>query len=165
MNNGSYSRWRNHPPHHYALCPNFTVFKTDWVVKHSSFLRRTNLLPSDPKKLNLDSSLKWNIFHCSCVHRMRSVAKSRRTFWFFFEIKGCNLESIPLIFPYMTYEKLFFLRLTFPFAHKMDVAVSLRSFKDILTISQSSSLVVIGGPPVLGFCSGVLSALTLLITW
>ena len=28
MNNGSYSHWRNHPPHHYAPPPNFTVFLT-----------------------------------------------------------------------------------------------------------------------------------------
>ena len=93
MNNGFYSCWRNHPPHYYTPPPNFTVFlmgnsyhlKGD---KSSPFLRLTNYLPPDPNKLNLDSSLKWTIFHCSSVHTICSVVKSRWTFWFFFKIKG-----------------------------------------------------------------------------
>ena len=47
---------------------------------------------------------------------------------------------------------------------EIDVAVSKRSFKDILTIILSSRLVVIRGLPVIGFGSSVLSALNLLIT-
>ena len=79
------------------------------------------------------------------------------------------MESDPLIFPYLTYEKqFFFLEIGFPIcsqnAREIDVAVSKRSFKDILTIIRSSSLVVIGDLPVLGFGLSVLSALNLLIT-
>ena len=48
----------------------------------------TDFLQSDPNKLNLDSSVKWNILHCTSVHKISSVVKSRRTFWVFFEIKG-----------------------------------------------------------------------------
>ena len=88
INNGSHSRWRNHLLHRYAPPPNFTVFLTHWGDKRSSFLRLTNHLPSDPNKLNLDSSLKWTIFHCSSIHTICSVVKWRRNFWFFFEIKG-----------------------------------------------------------------------------
>ena len=87
-NNGSYSPWINHPPQHYAPPPNFIVFLTHCRDKRSPFLSHTNLLPSDPNKLHIDSSLKWTIFHCSSVHQICSVAKSRRTFRFFFEIKG-----------------------------------------------------------------------------
>ena len=125
--------------------PNFTVFLMHWGDKCFPFLRLKNLLPSDPNKLNLDSSLKWTIFHCSSVQTICSVAKSRQNFLFCFEIKG-----LWLIFPYLTYEKQFFKRLAFLFAHKMHIAVSKRSFKDILTIIQSS-LVIRGGLPVLGF--------------
>ena len=45
------------------------------------------VLPSDPNTLNLDSSLKLTIFHCSSIHIICSIAKSRWIFWIFFEIK------------------------------------------------------------------------------
>ena len=162
-NNGSYSQWRNNPPYHYAPPPNFTVFLTHWGDKRSPFLRLTNFLPSDPNKLNLDSSLKWTIFHCSSVHKICSVAKSRRTFWFFFEIEGFR-HGIGFTNFYLIYEKQFFLEIGLPvcsqLAREIDVAVSKRSF----TIIQFSSLVVRGDLPVFGFGSSVLSALYLLIT-
>ena len=168
MNNGSYSRWRNHPPHHYAPPPNFTVFLMYWGDECSPFIRLTNFLLSDPNKLNLDSSLKWTIFHCSAVPRICSVAKSRQTFDFSLKSKVCDMESKPLIFLYSTYKKQFFSEIGFPVCSQstwgIDIAVSKWSFKDILTIIWSSCLVVIGGLPVLSFGSSVLSALNLLIT-
>ena len=80
------------------------------------FTSYKNLLPSDPNKLNLDSSLKPTISHFSSVHRICSVAKSKRTFWFFFEIEGLQhgIRATNL--------SLFNLRekvLAFQFAHKM----------------------------------------------
>ena len=89
---------------------------------------------------------------------------------FDFSLKSmvCDMESEPLIFPYLTNEKQFFKRFGFPVcsqnAREIDGAVSKRSFKDILTIIRSSRLVVIGALPVLGFGSSVLSALNLLVT-
>ena len=167
-NNESYSRWRNHPLHHYAPLPNFIVFLMHWKAKRSPFLRLTNLFPSDPNKLNLDSSLKWIIFHCSSVHRICSVAKSRRTFWFFFEIQGLRHRIRASNFSLFNLQETVFLEICFPVcsqnAREIDVAVSKLSFKDILTIIRSFCLVVIGGLPILGFGSSVLSALTLLIT-
>ena len=77
------------------------------------------------------------------------------------------MESESLIFPYLTYERVF-LEIDFPVcslnAQEKDVAVSKWSFKDILTIIQSSRLIVIGGLPVFSFGSSVLSALNLLIS-
>ena len=147
------------------LPPNFTVFLSHWGDKRSPFSHLTNLLPSEPNNLNLDSSLKWTIFHCSSVHRICSVAKSRRAFWFF---KGLQHEIRATNFPYLTYEKQFFLEISFPVcsqnSREINVAVSKQSFKDILTIIWSSCLVVIEGLLVLGFGSSVLSALNLLIT-
>ena len=138
-----------------------------WRDKRSPFLHLTNLLPSDPNKLNLDSSLKWTIFYCSSVHRICSAAKSSRTFWFFFEIKG--LQHGATDFSLFNLWETIFLEIGFPVcsqnAWEIDVAVSKQSFKDILTIIRSSRLVVIGGLPVLGFDSSVLLALNILITW
>ena len=167
-NNGSYSCGRSHPTHHSTPPPNSTIFLTHWGEKRSSFLCLTNLLPSDPKNLNLDWSLKWTIFHCSFVHRICSVAKSRRTFWFSLKSKVCDMESKPLIFPYLNLWERVFQEIDFPVcsqnAREIYVAISKRSFKDILKIIRSSRLVVIEGLPVLGFGSSVLSALNLLIT-
>ena len=154
-NNGFYSRWRNHPP------PNFTVFLTHWRNKCSPFLRLINLLPSNPNKLNFDSSLKWTIFHCSYVHTICSVAKSRRTFWFFFEIKGLRHGIQATNFSLFNLRETLFLDFGIPVClqnvQEIDIAVSRWSFKDILTIIWSSHLVVIGGLPGLGFGSSVLS--------
>ena len=162
-NNGSYYRLRNHPPHYYAPLQ-FSVFLTHWGDKRSPFLRLTNLLPSDPNKLNLDSSLKWTIFHCSSVHRICSAAKSRRTVRFFFEIKGLwhwiRATNFSL---FNLRERFFFLESGFTVcsqnAQEIVVAVSKQSFKDILTIIRPSRLVVIRGLLVFGFGSRVLSAL------
>ena len=74
--------------HTITLPLQISVFLTHCGDKRSPFFRLTHLLPSDPKKFDLDSSQKWTIFHCFFVQRICSVAKSRRTFWFFFEIKG-----------------------------------------------------------------------------
>ena len=117
--NGSYSHRRNHPPHHYAPLPNFTVFLTHWGDKRSLFERLKNLLPSDPNKLNLDSSLKWTIFYCSSVHMICSVAKSRRTFWFFFEIKYLWHGIRATNFSLFNVRETVFQRLAFLFVHKM----------------------------------------------
>ena len=118
-NNGSNSRGRNPPTHHYAPPPNLTVFLTHWGDKRSPFLRHTNLLPSDRNKLNLDSSQKWTIFHCSSVYTICFVTKPRQSFWFSLKSKVCDIETEPLIFPNSKYEKQFFWWLAFLFAHKM----------------------------------------------
>ena len=90
-----------------------------------------------------------------------------KPFDFSLQSNVCIMESEPLIFPYSTYEKLF-LEIGFPICsqnpQEIDAAVSKWFFKDILTIIKSYRLVVIGGLPVLGFGSSVLSALNLLIT-
>ena len=58
------------------------------------------------------------------------------------------MESEPLIFHYLTYEKQFFLEIGFPICiqneREKDAAVSKLSFKHILTIIRFSCLVVIG---------------------
>ena len=166
-NNGSYSPKRNHPPHHYTS-HQISVFLTHWGDKRSPFIRLTNLLPWDPNKLNLDSSLKWTIFHCSSVHRICSVENSRQTVWFFFEIKGLRHWIRATNFALLNLRKTVFLEIGFSVfsqnAREINVAISKRSFKDILTIIRSSCLVVVAGLPVLGFGSSILSALNFLIT-
>ena len=158
-NNGK--KKKNYPSHHYAPPPNFTVFLTHWGDKRSPFLRLTDLLPSDLNKLNLDSSLKWTIFHCSSVHRRCSVAKSRRTFWFFFKIKGLWHGIWATNFSLFILRETVFLEIGFPVcsqnAREKDVTVLKWSFKDVLTIIWFSRSVVIGGLPVLRFGSSVLS--------
>ena len=148
--------------------PNYTVFLTYWEDKHSPFLHLTNHLLSDSNKLNLDSSLKWTIFHCSSVHKICSVTKSGQTFWFFFEIKGLRHGIRDTNFSLFNQQETVFIEIDFPVcsqnAQHIDVAVLKQSFKDILTIILSSHLVVIVGLPVLSFGSSVLSALNLLIT-
>ena len=155
MNNGSYSHWRNHPPHHHTPPPNFTVFLTHWGDKRTPFFRLTKLLPLDPNKLNLASSLMWTIFHCSFVQMISSVAKSRQTFWFFFEIKGLWNGIRAINFFLFNLRETVFLEIGFLVcpqnSREIDVAVSKRSFKDILTIIWSCRLVVIRGLLVLGF--------------
>ena len=153
-------------PHTITLpLSNFTVFLTHWGDKCSSFLRLTNLLSWDT--LNLDSSPKWNIFYCSSVHRICSVAKSRRTIWFFFEMKGLRHGIQATNFSLFNQRETVFLEIGLPVCSQnvweRDVVVSKRSFKDILTIIRSSHLLVIGGLPVLSFSSSVLSALNRLI--
>ena len=118
-NNGSNFLWSNHLPHHYIPPPNFTVFLTHWEDKRSPFLRLIDILPSDPNKLKLDSSLKWTIFHCSSAHRTCPGAKSRRTFWFFFEIKVLQHGIQAANFSLFNLKNRFFFRLAFLFAHKM----------------------------------------------
>ena len=150
------------------LPPNFTVFLTHWGEKRFPALRFTNHLPSDPNKLNLDSSLKWTIFHCSSLHRICSVAKSRRTFWFFFKINGLQHGIRATTFSLSNQREKGFLEIGFPVcsknAREIDVAVSRLSIEDILIIIRSSHLVVLGRLPVFGFGSSVLSDLYLLIT-
>ena len=151
-------------PHHYAPPPNFTVFLTHWGDKRSSFF----VLPSDPNKLNLDSSLKGTIFHCSSLLTIYALRRSQdEPFDFSLKSIVCNMESEPLIFPYLNYEKPFFWWLAFLFAHKnareIDFAVLKRSFKDVLTIIRYSRLVLIESLPVLGFGLSILLAINLLI--
>ena len=134
-------------PHTITLPPpNFTVFLTHWGDKHSTILHLINLLSSDPTKLNLDSSLKWTIFLCSSVNTICSVVKSRWTFWFFFEIKGLWHGIWATNFSLFNLQETVFLEIGFPVcsqnAREIDVSVSKQSFKDILTIIQSSRLVV-----------------------
>ena len=110
----------------------------------------TNILPSDPNKLNLDSystvplSTGYALWWSQDEHLDFSLKS-----------KVCDMESELLIFPYLTYEKQFFLVIGFPVctqnAQEIKVAVLKWYFKDILTIIRSSCLVVIGGLPVLGF--------------
>ena len=155
-NNGFYSRWRNHPPLYYVPPLNFTVFFRHSGDKRTPFIRLSNLLPSGPNKLNLDSSLKWTIFHCSSVHRICSVAKLKGTFWFFFAIKGLPHGIQATNFSLLNLQETVFLEIGFPVclqnAREIDVAASKRSFTDFLTLIRSSRLVVIGGLSVLGFC-------------
>ena len=157
--NVSYSHRRNHSPHHYALPLNFTVF-----LRHecSQFLRLTNLLISD-------SSQKRTIFHCSSVYRICSVVKPRETFWFFFEIKGLQHGIRGTSFSLFNLRETVFLDSDIPVRTQnvleIEVPLSKRTLKDILTIIRFSRLVVIWALPLLGFGSSVLSALNLLITW
>ena len=95
MNNGSHSQLRNHPWHHYAPTPNFSFLER---IEENSDPYFYMLQTSYQNKWNLDSSLKWTIFHCSSVHRICCVAKSKQTFWFFFEIKVFGMELEPLFF-------------------------------------------------------------------
>ena len=146
--------------------PNFLMH---WGDKHSPFLHLTNLLPSDPNKLNLDSSLKWTMFHCSSIDWIWFVVKSRQTFWFFFEIKSLWHGFRTTNFSLFNLQETVVLEIGFPVcsqnAWEIDIAVLKQSFKDILTIIQSCHLVVIGGLQVLSFGSSVLlSDLNLLIT-
>ena len=156
-------------PHAFTPPPNFTVFYAHWGDKRSPFLRLTNRLASDPNMLNLDSSLKWTIFHWYSVHRICSVAKTRRKFGFFLEIKGLQHGIRATTFSFFNLRETIFLDIGFPVysqnAREIDVALSKLSFKDNLSIIRSSCLVVIGGLQVLGFGSSVLLALNLLITW
>ena len=86
----------------------------------------------------------------------------------FFKLKVCDMKSESLIFYLFYLRETVFLEIGFPVCsqnvQEIDVAVSKRSFKDILTIIWSSRMVVIGGLLVLSSCSSVLSALDLLIT-
>ena len=142
--------------------PNFTVFLTHWGDKRSPFLHLTNLLLSDPNKLNLDSSLKWTIFHCSSVPTICLVAKSRQSFWFFFEIKGLWHGIRVHNFSLFNLRETLFVEIGFPVcsqnAWEIDVAVLKHTFKDLSIIIRSSHLVIIGSQLVLGFGSSVLSA-------
>ena len=147
-------------PHTITLhLQNFIVFLSHWRDKHSPFLRLTNLLPSDPNKMNLDSSLKWTIFHCFSVPTICYVAKSRWTFWFFFEIKGLRHGILATNFSLSKQRERVFLEIGFPIRSQNAKEI------EIITFIWSSCLVVIGGLSVLGFGSIVLSALNLLITW
>ena len=78
------------------------------------------------------------------------------------------MKPEPQFFSLFNLRETVFLEIDFPVSSQnkleIDVAVSKRSFKDILTIIRSSRLVVIGSLAVLGFGSSVLSALNLLIT-
>ena len=84
-------------------------------------------------KLNLDSSLKWTIFHCSSVHTICSVAKSRWTFWFFFAIKGLRHGIWATNFSLFNLRETVFLEIGFPVcsqnAWEIDIAVLKQSFK------------------------------------
>ena len=97
-----------------------------------------------------------------------SVAKSIRTFWFFFEIKYLRHGIRATNFSLFNLRKTVSLEIGFPVctqnAREIDVAVSKRSFKDILTIIRSSRLVVIRRLPAPSFGLSVFSALNLLIT-
>ena len=136
------------PPHNYPP-PDFTVFFTHWEDNNSPFLLLTNLLQSDLNKLNLDSLLKWTIFYCSPVHTICSLAKSKQTFWFFFEIKGLRHGIRATNFSLFNLQETVFLKTGFPFylqnTQEIKVAVLKRSFKTNLTIIWSSGLEVIGG--------------------
>ena len=159
--NRFYSSRRYHLPHNYVPLSNFIIFLTNWGDKGSSFLHLPNLLPSDSNNLNLDSSLKWSIFHHSSFHRICSVTKSIWTIWFFFEIKGLQYGIQATNFSLFNPQETVFLNIGFCVcslnAREIDIALYKRSFKDILIITRSSRLVVIGGLPVLSFGSSVLS--------
>ena len=66
--------------------PNLTLLLVHWDEYRSLELRRTNLLPSQPNRLNFDSSLKWTQSHCSSVHMTYSVANFNRLILFFLEM-------------------------------------------------------------------------------
>ena len=160
-------------------CPGFELvspcpFPTITITPRAPptvFIKLTLILPwkriSDPNKLNLDSSLKWTIFYCSFVHRICSVPKLRGTVWFFFDIKGLQHGIQATNFSLFDLRETVFLEIGLLVcsqnSREIDVAVSKQSFKDILTIIWSSSMVVIRGLLVLGFGSNVLSALNLFI--
>ena len=87
------------------------------------------------------------------------MAKSRRTFWFFFEIKALQHGIRATNFSLFNQQETVFLVIGFPVcsqdAREIDIAVSKRSFIDILIIIRFFHWVVIGGLPVLDFGSSV----------
>ena len=66
--------------------PNLTLLLVHWGEYHSLGLRRTNLLPSQPNRLNLDSLLKGTQSHCTSVHMMCSVANFNQLILFFLKM-------------------------------------------------------------------------------
>ena len=71
------------PPKLLSTLPKFIVH---WGKYRSLELCQTNLLPSQPNRLNFDSSLKWTQHHCSSVHLTRSMANFNRLILLFFRI-------------------------------------------------------------------------------
>ena len=63
--------------------PNLTLLLVHWGEYRSLGLHQTNLLPSQPNRLNFDSSLKWTQSHCSSVHMTWSVENFNRLILFF----------------------------------------------------------------------------------
>ena len=66
--------------------PNLMQLLVHWGKYRSLGLRWTNLLLSQPNRLNLDSSLKWTQSYYSLVHMTCSVANFNWLILFFFEM-------------------------------------------------------------------------------
>ena len=101
-------------------------------------------------------------FHCSSVHSICSVAKSRWTFWFFlFLNERFATWNQATNFSLFNLRETVVLEIGFPVSsqnvQEIDVAVLKWSFKDILTIIQSSCLVVIRSLSVLFWLKSLVS--------
>ena len=65
---------------------NLTLLLVYWGEYFSLGMLRTNLLPSQPNRLNFDSSLKWPQSYCSSVHMTCSEANFNPLILFFLEM-------------------------------------------------------------------------------
>ena len=87
--------------------------------KRSAFLRLTNLLPSYKQdKLSFLTKVDHIPLFLSQLDMLCGEVK-KYLFDFSLKSKVCDMESEPLILPYLTYEKQLFYRLAFLFAHRM----------------------------------------------
>ena len=115
-----------------------------WGDKRCPFLHFANSLPLYPNKLYLDSSLKWTIFYCSSVHTICSVAKSRRTFWFFLEIKGVRYGIRATNFSLFNLRETVFQNISFPVCspnvREIDVAVDNKTISCLICNWENMSM-------------------------
>ena len=131
--------------------PNLTI---DFIQFLDSLLpahRRTNLFPSEPNKLNFDSSLKHTLAQSSSVHRTCFAAKLRRAFLFFLLIKGLTAGERGCKFASFRRRETVFLDTCIPCdsltSREIAAAVLKRAFFDNLTRVLSSFFEVIRGLP------------------
>ena len=154
-------------PHTINLPLQISVFLTHWGDKRSPFFTSYKPLAIRSKQVKFRFITKGNhipLFLCSTSYALWRSQDEPFDFY-----KGLQHRIRATNFSLLNIRDAVFLVIGFAVcsqkAREIDVAVSKRSFKAIFTIIRSSCLVVIGGLPVLGFDSSVLSALNQLITW
>ena len=80
--------------------PNLTLLLVHWGKYCSLGLRRTNLLPSQPNRLNSDSTLKRTQSQFSSVHMTCSEANFYRLILFVIEMKGFVTDFFAMFIMY-----------------------------------------------------------------
>ena len=103
--------------------PNSTLLLMHWGEYRSLGLRRMNYRPSQPNRLNFDSSLKWTRPHSSSVHMMSSEANFSRFILFF-------LEMFRLLISYSTVQIYFIKSSGNSVSWYFNAKVSISSFRD-----------------------------------